>query len=409
MNTRRPLVEQIIQQHSVDAVFPGALVTVSVDRVYVQDGNSPTLAKLFEEHQISRISSPEKVSFVFDHSVLAPNVQIADRMKEANAFAKRLGVQIVERGAGISHVVALEEGWFQPGSIVLGSDSHTCTGGANQSLALGMGVTDIAAAMITGETWLKVPETVWLNVIGIPHPSVKPKDVVLHVLGTLGQEPFLYKSVEWVGPWAEGLTADGAAGVASMGVELGAKCVFLPASPGRGSDLLPLVPLEYGTTITVDISGLEPVVALPHAPSKVGALSELSGLTVDYVFIGSCTNSRLEDLEEVARKLQGKKVHPDVHMIVTPGSRQILKEAIRLGYVETLTEAGALVTPAGCGPCVGAQGPIPASGDRVLSTMNRNFKGRMGNGQAEIFLSSPLVAATASLLGKFPTVEDLDQ
>ncbi|MCF3139953.1 MULTISPECIES: aconitase/3-isopropylmalate dehydratase large subunit family protein [unclassified Paenarthrobacter] len=408
MSTPEPLVERIIDQHSDDAVTPGALVSVRVDRIYVQDGNSPTLARLFHKHGISSIREPEKVAFVFDHSVLAPNAAIADRMKEAAGFAKELGVQVMRRGDGISHVIAQEEGWFQPGTIVLGSDSHTCAGGANQSLALGMGVTDIAAAMISGETWLKVPETVWLNVVGTPHPLVRPKDVVLHILGTLGQAPFLYKSVEWIGPWAAALTEDGAASVASMGVEMGAKCVFLPPRRGRSSSVLsPVFAPDEANTITVDITGLDPVVALPHSPSQVASLSDVAGLSLDYVFIGSCTNSRLEDIEEAARMLDGKAVHPDVHMVVTPGSQRIMEDALRLGLIGILTRAGALVTPAGCGPCVGAQGPVPASGDRVLSTMNRNFKGRMGNGQAEIFLSSPLVAASSALLGRFPSIEEL--
>ncbi|KQR11677.1 aconitase/3-isopropylmalate dehydratase large subunit family protein [Cellulomonas sp. Leaf334] len=403
-----PLVNRIVAERAGRAtVDVGELLFVDVDRVYVQDGNSPTIARLYRQHGLSTVFDPERVAFVFDHTVLVPNREMADRIGEAERFARELGVQVFGRGAGISHLVALEEGWYVPGNVVLGSDSHTCVGGALQSLALGMGATDIAAAMVTGRTWLKVPDTVWLHVSGTPHASVRPKDVLLEVLRRFGMDAFLYRSVQWTGPWVESLSEDSAASVASMGVEMGAKCVFLPPRPGSPEGLVPTAAGPGDRVLELDVSTLSPMVSLPHSPHGSVPVDELGGRPVDYVFVGTCTNGRLEDIAEIAGLVEGHRVAPSVHFVVTPGSRQTYLDAISAGYVATLVEAGAIVTPPGCGACVGTQGSVPASGSTVLTTMNRNFKGRMGNPDAGIHLSSPLVAATAALLGRFPTREDL--
>jgi 3-isopropylmalate/(R)-2-methylmalate dehydratase large subunit len=402
------LAGAIIAEHADRSrVAVGDLVFVDVDRVYVQDGNSPTIARLYEQHGLTSVFDPERVAFVFDHTVLVPNREMADRIHDAERFARDLGVEVHARGAGISHLVAAEQGWYRPGDVVIGSDSHTCVGGASQSLALGMGATDVAAAMATGRTWLRVPETVHLRVAGTQHPSVRTKDVLLEVLRRYGTETFLYKSVQWCGPWAEGLTEDAAGSVASMGVEMGAKCVFLPPRADSPPGLLPTDPDRGSTVIDLDVSDLAPMVALPHAPQGCVPVDEIAGKEVDYVFVGTCTNGRIEDIAEVAQVLAGRSVHPSVHFVVTPGSRQTYMEAMAAGHVATLVEAGALVTPPGCGPCVGTQGSVPPSGSTVLTTMNRNFRGRMGNGAADIHLSSPLVAATAAVLGRFPSRAEL--
>lgn len=404
------LVQDVIARRLVaGANRPGETAVVKVDRIYLQDGNSPTIARLFKEHGFRKVFDPERVGVFFDHSVIWPNAEIAGRIREAMAFCEDIGVRVFPPGDGISHVVAMEEGWFEPGSIVLGSDSHTCTGGANQALALGMGASDVVAAMITGETWLRVPETVRLEVVGTPSRMARPKDVMLHVLATFGQDPFLYRSVEWCGDWAENLSDDGAATVANMAVEMGAKCAFLPPHGSRrehlraiGSDTA-----TGATHLRLDVTDLPPFVARPHAPGNAFPIDTCAGEPVNYVFIGSCTNSRLEDIAEAARVMDGRTVHPGVHVLVTPGSRSVLLEAMALGYVETLTRAGAIVTPPGCGSCLGTQGSVPARGDRVLTTMNRNFLGRMGNAEADIFLASPVVAAHAALSGHIPFHSDL--
>lgn len=405
------LVQDVIDRRLISGTNePGATVAVTVDRIYLQDGNSPTIARLFREHGFSKVFDPERIGVFFDHSVIWPNAEIAGRIREAMAFCETLGVQVFRPGEGISHVVAMEQGWFEPGSIVLGTDSHTCTGGARQALALGMGASDAVAAMITGETWLRVPETVRLEVVGRPSPAAGAKDVMLHVLAAFGQEPFLYRSVEWCGEWPESLTDDAAATVANMAVEMGAKCAFLPPHGSLAGQLRP-IPTGGGEGVIhcrIDVTDLPPYLAKPHSPTNSHPLDASAGEAVNYVFVGSCTNSRLEDIAETARVLEGRQVHPTVHMLVTPGSKAVFLEAMSLGYIETLTRAGAIVTPPGCGSCLGTQGSIPASGDRVLSTMNRNFLGRMGNAGADIFLSSPLVAAHAALTGEIPQHSDLN-
>ncbi|MEV5499534.1 aconitase family protein [Nonomuraea fuscirosea] len=401
-----PLAEQIIAGHLAGEdgpVEPGRLVTVRPDRVYVQDGNAPTIAKLYEQHGFTTVFDPERVSFVFDHSVLVADVSMADRMKEAEVFAARLGVDVRSRGEGISHVLAAELGWFALGTLVLGSDSHTCVGGAFGSLGLGMGASDITAAMVTGTTWLKVPETVEVRLTGTPERGARARDVLLTLLNEQGEEPFLYRSVEFNGPWPRSLSGDASASLASLGVELGAKCVFVPDEAGT----IPTGATAGLREISFDISGLQPVVSLPHLPAKIAPLSDAAGTPIDYVFIGSCTNSRLEDLAEAAATVDGHRVRFGTQLVVTPGSLRVYRQAMRAGYIDTLLSAGAVITPPGCGACVGTQGPLPARGDNVLSTMNRNFRGRMGNPEANIYLSSPVVAAITALLGAIPAVEDL--
>ncbi len=401
------IVEQIIAAHAGrERVSPGEILSVAVDRVYVQDGNSPTIAKIFARHGFERVFDREKIGVFFDHSVLPPNIGIADRLREAERFCAAFGLTMYRAGEGISHQLALEMGWFEPGSIVLGSDSHTCMGGVMQSLGLGMGASDIAAAMVLGETWLQVPETVCLHVTGTPKPYTSSKDLLLAVLARFSADTFLYKSVQWTGPWLETLSLDSAATVANMAVEMGAKNAFLP--PGRGREQLR--PTEAGADaehLEFDIGGLMPFVAKPHAPSNAVPIDEVRGQHIDYVYVGSCTNSRLEDFAEVARILEGQKVHPRVTLVMTPGSKQILLDAWKRGYAEAIVRAGGLLTPAGCGACLGTQGPVPATGDRILSTMNRNFQGRMGNRDAPIFLASPHVAAHTAIRGELPGAEEL--
>lgn len=408
MSEHVPLVNKIIAAHAgQDRVSAGDLVTISVDKVYVQDGNSPTIAALYAKHNLSQVFSPQDVGFFFDHSVLVPNSTMADRLLEGRNFAAELGIQVFEQGQGISHVLAIEHGWFQPHNIVLGADSHTCTGGAVQSLALGMGASDVAAAMATGKAWLKVPETIWITVQGTPHRHVRARDLIFHILSKYGQSPFLYKAIEWSGEWVQNLSLDSACSLSSLGVELGAKCMFLPPNNTHGFLMSDIEVLDPEREIVVDMQDVEPMVVLPHNPKNAVSLEQASGTKIDYVFVGSCTNSRLEDLADVAQVLKGNQVHQHVHCVITPGSQEVYLKAIERGYIQSLVESGAIVSPPGCGACVGTQGSIPARGANVLSTMNRNFKGRMGNPDASIYLSSPLIAAKTALLGHIPTLTEL--
>lgn len=406
-----PLVDQIIASHRIDPVSTpfevGEIVQVSIDAVYVQDGNSPTIARIFAEYGFDRVFDPERIALFFDHTVLSGDRQMTNRLREAERFAESLGLRVFRAGRGISHLVALEEGWFEPGSIVLGADSHTCTGGVRQCLALGMGASDIASAMVTGSSWLQVPATTFVHVSGTPHSMTSAKDVMLHLLAEYRQEPFLYRSLEWGGEWVEGLDAAGRVTVANMAVELGAKCTFLPPTDGHEGARFHLEPVKAHTILEVDVAGLEPYVAKPHSPFAGEPLGKCAGVTIDYVFAGSCANSSYGDLEELVRGLNGESVNSRVNLVVSPGSAQIYGEAIRNGLLDKLLDAGAIVSPPGCGACVGTQGIVPADGDRVLSTMNRNFLGRMGNPKASIWLSSPRIAGRAAVLGQIPSVEEL--
>lgn len=403
-----PLVEQIMQTHCAApaAVKPGSIVTLRVDQIYVQDGNSPTIARLVHENGFSKLPYGGHAALFFDHSVLSPESAMTGRLRDAQAFARTHGLRVFRPGEGISHVVALEQGWYIPGTIVVGADSHTCTGGVMQCLALGLGASDVLGAMLTGAIWAKVPRTRWVHLRGRPGPYSGAKDVMLYLAAKFGNRELLYQSVEWVGEWLESLSTDSAATVANMAVELGAKCSFLPPGPGRRH----LSPLELGPaedSIEINLDGLPPFVAQPHSPERAVELDACAGTPIDYVFVGSCANSRLEDICMVVDTLAGRKVHPDVHMVVTPGSRAIYLSAVRDGLVEALINAGALVTPPGCGSCVGTQGTIPSDEDRVLSTMNRNFIGRMGNPLARIWLSSPRIAAETAVQGRIPRLADL--
>ncbi|UQE03624.1 3-isopropylmalate dehydratase large subunit [Bradyrhizobium japonicum] len=404
------LAETIIAAHSgLDEVTAGSLVTAKVDRIYLQDGNSPTISKLFDQHGFTSVFDPERIAVFFDHSVIAPDKHIANRLREAERFARKWGFETFRQGAGISHIVAVDLGWFVPGSLVVGTDSHTCTGGAMQCLALGMGASDVAAAMVTGEVWLRVPETVWLDLRGVPSRIARAKDVMLYVLARFGQDPFLYRSVEWCGDWPRSIGIDGAVTLANMGVEMGAKCVFLPPGNDRTVGMAPIVAPDPSDSrlLVLDIADLPPMIARPHSPLSSVPIDDVRGDKINYVFIGSCTNSRIEDLEDVVSVLRHEPVHPDVYCIITPGSLQVFLEASRRGLIDILMRAGAVVTPPGCSACLGTQGSIPASGDRVLSTMNRNFQGRMGNPDAHIQLASPLVAAHAAVRGEIPGSQEL--
>ncbi len=410
MKNNDPIVQKIIQLHtniSKKKIYPGNLVNVYIDHIYIQDGNSPTIARLFHKYNFKKVFNPQKISFFFDHSVLSTNNHISMQMKEALIFAKKIKSHIFYRGEGISHIIAIEKKIFLPKKIVLGSDSHTCTGGVFQCLSLGMGASDIIYAMITGKIWIKIPETINIHILGIPHPTTRSKDVILFMLKKYHQQTFLYKSIEISGEWIENLSIDSASTIANMAVELGAKCIFLPYGKNRPNGMYSTTNNNSKYHLDMSIDGLLPQIAKPHYPDNIVSLNKLSGTKIDYVFIGSCANSSLEDIQEISNILKNRKIKKNVHCIITPGSKNIYLKAIKYGYIKKIVKSGAIVTPPGCGPCVGTQGSIPADGDKVLTTMNRNFKGRMGNPNAEIYISSPLVAINTACIGKIPNIEDL--
>jgi 3-isopropylmalate/(R)-2-methylmalate dehydratase large subunit len=395
-----PILEIIARKGKLARVNAGDIVEIDVDRIYIQDGNAPTVARLFAEHGFDRVFDAGRIGIFIDHAVLAPDLLMRNRIKEAERFAQQFGLRFFPGGTGISHLVAFEEGWFAEGTVVIGADSHTCTGGAAGALAFGLGASDVVAALVTGRTWLRVPEVIEAHVVGRPIDYIRPRDVAYRVLAAHGQTPFLGRSLVWSGAWIEELDAEDAAGLANLTVELGAFCCRLARS-GRARS-------TGASRVVIDVEGIEPTVSRPPSPDRAISLSEAAGVRVDEVFIGSCASSRFKDISVAASIVAGRRVAPGVQCVVTPGTHRVYAKAMDAGCIKELASAGVLVTPPGCGSCVGTQGPIPASGSTVISTMNRNFKGRMGNPDAEIWLASPAVAAASAVIGRIPTVAELE-
>ncbi len=406
MKNNIPLVNKIIILNSNKNNFnTGDFVTVNINHIYIQDGNSHKIYNLFKKYKFKKIFNKKKISFFFDHSVLSINNKISSQIKKSLIFAKKIKANIFYRGEGISHILAIEKKIFKPNKIILGSDSHTCTGGIFNCLSLGMGASDIALSMITGKTWIKVPETLNIKIIDKPNKFFRSKDLILYILKKYNIETFLYKSIEISGKWIKKLSTDSLITISSMIVELGAKCIFI-SQKNNEKNKISINNSKHN--LSISIKNIIPQIAKPHYHTNVVSLTKLSGQKINYVFIGSCTNSSFEDLKEVSNIFKKNKINKNVHCIVTPGSKYIYLKLIKNNYIKYIIESGAIITPPGCGPCIGTQGTIPANGDNILSTMNRNFKGRMGNPKSNIYISSPLIAAYTACLGRIPYINELE-
>ncbi len=292
----------------------------------------------------------------------------------------------------------------RPGQLILGADSHTCTYGAVGAFSTGVGSTDLAGAMLTGSTWLKVPETIKVNLNGALKNGVVAKDIILHLVGILGIQGATYQAIEFTGEAVKNMTLDSRMTLANMVIEMGAKAGLVDTDglelPYEFEEIKPDEDASYVRTIDIDVSTIEPQIALPHSPDNIRAISEAAGVKIDQAFIGSCTNGRLEDLHAAAKILDGKKIHPDVRFIVAPASREVYLKALKDGTAETLTRAGVTFISSGCGPCVGTHQGVPGNGEVVASSTNRNFKGRMGNPNSEVYLGSPAFVAASALKGE---------
>ncbi len=402
------LVKKIIKLHSKKKkINIGDFVKVNVDHIYIQNGNSHTISNLFKKYNFKKVFNPKKISFFFDHSVLSINKKISLQIKKSIDFAINLKANIFNRGEGISHILALEKKIFSPNTIVLGSDSHTCTGGVIQCLSLGMGLSDIIYSMITGKIWIKVPDTINIKIIGKPKSIIRSKDIILYILKKYGQKKFLYKSIEINGKWIKNLSMDSSITISNMSVELGAKCIFLPKNKNIPWKLNHTTKNNSNNNIIINIEKLKPQVSQPHYTNNITSLNNVSGIKINYVFIGSCSNSTFEDIKEISIILKNKKINKKVLCIVSPGSKNIYLKLIKKKYINILIKAGVIISPPGCGPCVGTQGSIPANGDKIMTTMNRNFQGRMGNRNCKIYIASPLVAIYSACLGEIPSIRDL--
>ncbi len=392
---------------STKMVEPGEIVEAGVDYAMSHDGTSVLAIKAFQDMASEKVWDRERIVIPFDHIVPANNETAAELQRDVRAWAAEQNIaHFFDSGCGVCHQVFPEQGFALPGLLLVGADSHSCTYGAFGAFGTGVGATDMAEIYSRGRLWFKVPETIAVRLSGRIRPNVSAKDIALMVIGQLGADGATYKAVEYIGPAAEALSISGRMTLCNLGVEMGAKAAIVPPDEkteqflaGRARQPYQPVysdPGSYDVTIEYDISDLEPQVAAPFRVDNVRAVSELAGLPVDQVFIGTCTNGRLEDLEAAARILKRKQVK--ARTLVIPASREVLLEALQMGIIQILVEAGAMIGPPGCGPCLGAHMGVLAEGEVCVSTSNRNFPGRMGKGGL-VYLASPATAAASALQG----------
>jgi len=403
------LAEKILSRKLGREVSPGEIVVVPVDVAMAHDGTAPLAIQQLKSMGISKVRNPEKVVFVIDHVAPSSNEGTSALHKMMREFATSQGITLYDVGEGICHQVLAERGHVFPGAVVIGADSHTCTHGAFAAFATGVGSTDFAAAVASGKIWLRVPESLKVVVTGGTKPVVTSKDIALYIIGEVGADGATYMAVEYTGDTIRKMSVDSRMTLTNMAVEMGAKTGLIAVDEKTASFLAgrATAPVEYlapdpgakyADELVVEASKLEPLVACPHEVDNVKAVSEVEGTPIDQVFVGSCTNGRLEDLRAFARIVRGKKVK--ARTIVIPASKEIYLKALEEGIIGELVKAGCVVGVPGCGPCVGGHFGIPAPGENVVATINRNFKGRMGCSEANIYLASPIVAAYAALHGK---------
>ena len=406
------IIEKIIARNiGRDRVRPGEIVTVNVDRVMLDDIMMPFIVSKFHEMGFERVWDPDKVVLIYDHLVPASQLDDIRHYKVGDEFARNYGIRHVHRSDGICHQLMTEAGYVKPGDVVFGTDSHTTTYGCVGAFSTGIGYTEMAGILGTGKLWVRVPETIKIVIDGELASNVMSKDVILTVIGDLGADGATYKALEFVGSAIDRMTISSRMTMANMAIEAGAKCALftpdLKTADYCGTELdsfqKALVGDEggkYCKVLTYRAEEFVPVMACPSQVDKIRPVSQLEGIPIDQVFLGSCTNGRLEDLAAAAKVLEGKKVAPYVKMIVTPASRKDYEEASARGVLQMLAEAGAIITHPGCGLCCGRTGGILCDGERVVATNNRNFLGRMGTSKVEIYLASPAVAAACAAAGK---------
>ena len=406
------IIEKIIS-HNIGAasVKPGDIVTVNVDCVMLDDIMMPFIVSKFNEMGFPGVWDPDKIVLIYDHLVPASQQDDVRHYKVGDAFAEKHGLKNVHRSDGICHQLMTEAGYVKPGDVVFGTDSHTTTYGCVGAFSTGIGYTEMASILGTGTLWVKVPKTIKVVIDGKLPEGVMSKDIILRLIGDLGADGATYRALEFAGSAIREMTNSSRMTMANMAIEAGAKCAMFTPDEKTAEycgielddfqkSLVGDADAEYVKVMTYRAEDFVPVMACPSQVDKIRDVCELEGTEIDQVFIGSCTNGRLEDLQAAAKVLEGKKVAPFVKLIVTPASRKVYEDAIACGAIKTLVEAGAILTHPGCGLCCGRTGGILSDGERVVATNNRNFLGRMGTSKVEIYLASPATAAACAAAGK---------
>jgi len=406
------LAQKILQAHTDEAITAaGQIVRCRVSLALANDITAPLAIKSFRAMGAKKVFDRDKVALVMDHFTPQKDIDSAQQVKLTREFAKEMGVTHYYEGGdcGVEHALLPELGLVGPGDVVVGADSHTCTYGGLGAFATGLGSTDVAGAMALGETWFKVPPTIRATFTGTLPRWVGAKDLILRLIGEIGVDGALYRALEFDGAAIEALSVEGRMTIANMAIEAGgkvglfaadAKTLAYTAARGRKDAPLSADPgAVYERELTFDVSGMDPVVACPHLPENVKPVGEVQGVTLDQVVIGSCTNGRISDMREAAEVLKGRKVAKGVRCIVLPATPGVWKEALKEGLIETFMESGCIVGPATCGPCLGGHMGILADGERAIATTNRNFRGRMGSLESEVYLASPAVAAASAVAG----------
>jgi len=414
------LAEKILAAHTdKKKVSPGEFINVRLNLILANDITAPIAIKEFQRIGVSKVFDPKRVVMVLDHFMPSRDIASAEIAKLMREFCSEQGALLFEIGkAGIEHVLLPEQALVLPGEVVIGGDSHTCTYGALSVFATGVGSTDLAAAMATGDLWMKVPPTIKFVYHGNLGKWVGGKDLILYTIGDIGVDGALYSAMEFTGEAIDALSMDGRFTMANMAIEAGAKAglfrvdnrtqLYIKSKSERSYNVYePDSDAEYAKVIKYDVSSIEPQVAFPHSPANAKPISGVGEIAINQAVIGSCTNGRLEDLRVAAQILKGRKVHHKVRCIIIPGSQQVYLDALTEGFIEIFVKAGAVVSTPTCGPCFGGHTGVLAEGERCISTTNRNFVGRMGSPKSEVYLSNPAIAAASAIAGKIISPEEL--
>ena len=412
------IAEKILSDHAGKKVTPGELIISNIDVVMVQDGTGPLAVNEFKKLNKNKLFNPKRTILFIDHAAPSPRKELSNSHTVLRNFAKEYGAILSEVGEGVCHQ-RLVESYINPGEVLLGADSHTCTSGALGAFATGVGSTDIAVVMALGKTWLKVPSTYKIVLEGGFSKGVCAKDLILHLIGLIGADGATYKALEFTGSGAKNMSMADRFTISNMAVEAGAKVGLFETDEktkaylkehGRENEYKEIKADEdavYERVIKINLADLKPTISCPHTVDNTKTIDEMEKINVNQVYIGTCTNGRIEDLRIAAKILKGKKVHEDVRLLVAPASRKVFLDALNEGLISTFVEAGAAIVTSGCGACVGVHAGILGDGEVCLATQNRNFQGRMGNTEGFIYLSSPATAAYSAIKGYIADVREI--